>query len=117
LKRPDQNGATDLCAADKIEAPMDAIAAMDIGISRRSEDAAISSGSPAIAVRRRISGVVCLRLGDRTTHAVDEEGNPDQTTCDRYDVLRKKTGRDVVARRSNRGLGSVSLPASPPARV
>src|ERR1700733_5103263 len=108
LKCPDQNGA-DLGATDKIETPMDAVAAIDIGISWRSEGAAISRGLSAISVGRRISGVVCLRLDDRTTHAIDEEGNPNQAACDRCDVLRKKAGLDVVARRSNRALGAVSL--------
>jgi len=68
--------------ADEVEAPVDAVRAIDVGAARRSEHHRVSCRVAGVAVRRRIDLVVRLGLDDRAADAVDEDAGADQLARD-----------------------------------
>ena len=59
--------------ADEVEAPVDAVGAVDVRVAGRAEHRSVAGGPTPVAVRRRVLVVVGLDLDDRPAHAVDEE--------------------------------------------
>ena len=91
LQGADQHGVGDADAfADEIQAPVQPVGAIHIGVAGRPEHGRIALGPAAIAVRRRVLVVVSLDLDDASAHAVDEQRRPDQFGRDRVDAAGKK---------------------------
>ena len=62
--------------ADEVEAPVDAVGAVDVRVPGRAEHRDVAGGPAAVAVRRRVLVVVGLDLDDRPAHAVEEQFRP-----------------------------------------
>ena len=85
LQRAHEHGGRALLRlADEIEAPVDPVGAVDVGVARRAEHRRVSRRSPPKAVARGIRPVVGLDLDDRPADAIDEERDA------------QKRGRDLV---------------------
>src|SRR5215213_4691145 len=79
LQRADQHGAGRACRlADEIQAPVDAVGAVDIGKTRRAEHHEDARRGTAKRVRGRVQMVIGLALGDAAADAVDQKRRPDQ---------------------------------------
>jgi len=76
LDRPDQHGAR--IAADEIEAPVDAVGAIDVDARRSGEHGAVAWCRATIGVRRGIIGMVGLDLDDNAADAINQQRGPDQ---------------------------------------
>ena len=73
LERPDQHGAgAAFFLADEIEAPVDAVGAVDVGVAGRPEHHRIALGRTVIGMRRRIGVVIGLDLDDQPADAVNQ---------------------------------------------
>ncbi len=68
--------------ADEIDAPVDAVGAVDIGKSGRSEHHGISRRRPPIGMRRRLGVMVGLEFDDDAADAIDQKGRADQVGRD-----------------------------------
>ena len=68
--------------ADEVEAPVDAVGAVDIGATRRPEHHRVARRVAGVAVRCRVVLVVGLGLDDRPADAVDEHARADQRARD-----------------------------------
>jgi hypothetical protein len=69
-------------AADEIEAPVDAIGAVDVRTAGWTEHRRVAQGGAAEAVRGRVLAVVGLGLDDAAADAVDQQQRADQRTGD-----------------------------------
>ena len=80
LERPDQDRVGDaLAAADEVQAPVDAVGAVDVGVpGRRGTSTRCARRRSAEAVRGRVLVVVRLDLDDDPADAVDVAARPDQ---------------------------------------
>ena len=88
LERADEHGLRHaLAAADEVEAPVDPVRPVDVGVAGRAEHRPVARRLTAKAVARRVLGVVGLDLHDASADAVDEERATDEL------------GRDVHAPR------------------
>ena len=95
LERADQDGVGDaLGLADEVDAPVDPVRAVDVGVPRRPEHRGVSRRQAAVAVRRRVLVVVGLELDDPAADAVDEERRPDQLLCDLVHGSGEKSATD-----------------------
>src|SRR5438309_6801833 len=71
-KRPDQHGARRAFRlANKIQAPMDAVGTIDVGVSRRTEHDRVALSGAAEAVRGGIGVMIGLDLDDDAAHALE----------------------------------------------
>src|SRR5215213_1972392 len=87
LERPDQHGAgAALRLADEVQAPVDAVGAVDIGVARRPEHHGVARRLPAIGVCRRVRVVVGLDLNDDPADPAKEERRADEVGRDRVDA-------------------------------
>ena len=99
LQRTDQDRAgRALFFADEIDAPMDAVGAIDIGKARRPEHHAVARRRPAKRMRGRLGVVIGLDLDDDAADAVDQQRRADQV------------GRDLDARCGRRTRASAACP-------
>jgi hypothetical protein len=79
LQRADQHGAGRACRlADEIDAPVDAVGAVDISKSGWAEHHEVARCGAAKRVRSRVQMVIGLDLDDDTADAVDQERCSDQ---------------------------------------
>ena len=92
LDGADEDGAA-RCAADDVEAMMQPVDAIDIGMADRPEHRRVACGPAGEAVRGRIGGVIGLGLHDRTADAVHQQGHAKQRAGDDIDLLPVKVGR------------------------
>ena len=98
---------------------MDAVGAVDIGVSGRPEHHRIALGRPAKAVRRRIGVVIGLDLDDHAADALEQERRAHELGRD----LVHAAGEEVAADRRNLGIeggtiaGRVSRPVTMPAHL
>src|SRR5690606_36560423 len=65
-------------AADDVEAPVDAVGTIDVGMGRRSEHRRIARGRSREAVRCGIVGLIGLRLDDDAADAADQQRGTQQ---------------------------------------
>ena len=86
----EDGGRSALLLADKIQAPMHAVGAVDVRVPGRAEHRAVAGRLPSEAVARRILLVVGLDLDDRPADAVDEERAADEIRRDVVHAARKK---------------------------
>ena len=87
LERPHEHGARDaLVLADEVQAPVDAVGAVDVRVPGRAEHRGVARGTAAVAVARRVLVVVGLDLDDRAADAVDEQRRADQRRRDLVDA-------------------------------
>ena len=94
LERADQHrlGAAGL-VAHEVEAPVDAVGAVDVRVARRAEHDRVPRRLPAEAVTRGILLVVGLDLDDPAADAVDEERHADQVGRDLVNGAGKESAR------------------------
>lgn len=79
FKRADKDArAVTLRPAHEVEAPVDSIGAVNVGVAGRTEHDLVSPGWPAEAVGSRIFMIIRLHLDDAPTDAVDQQDCPDQ---------------------------------------
>ena len=79
LKRTDQHGTgRAFLLADEIQAPMDAVGAIDISEARGAEHHPVARRRAAERVRRRIGVMIGLDLDDEAADAVDQQRRADQ---------------------------------------
>src|SRR5215813_1420462 len=88
----DRAGAA-LRFADEIDAPVDAIGAVDIHMAWRSEHHSIAGGRSPKAVRRRVSVVISLNFDDRSADAVGKKYCADQIRRHRVNAAFEKVWR------------------------
>jgi hypothetical protein len=109
LERAQQHpGAMPGGHADEVEAPVQAVGAVDIGMARRAEHRRVACRVSGEAVRGRVGLVVGLGLDDDAADTVDEDPGADQGACHlgrgsaeiqlHRSRIRERTGR-------SRGLG------------
>ncbi|PAV92646.1 hypothetical protein WR25_17456 [Diploscapter pachys] len=84
FERADQHRAAG--RTHDVEAPVDTVAAVDIGAARRPEHRGIAWRRPARTVRGGIVGIIGLRLDNRAADAIDQQGRADKRPCDLFDV-------------------------------
>ena len=102
-ERADQHRAGDARRlADEIEAPMDAVGAVDIGIAGRAEHDGIARGRPAKRVRRRIGVVIGLDLDDDAADAIEQERRTDQLGRDRVHAAGEEGSAEQPCHRTSR---------------
>jgi hypothetical protein len=93
LEGADQNRLGNaLRGAHEVEAPVDPVRPVDVGVSRRAEHRCVPLGAPAKAMCRRVLVVVRLDLDDGTADAVHEELHADELRRDLMDG----TGEEVA---------------------
>src|SRR5712691_678011 len=79
LQRPDQHRARAAFAlADEVEAPMDAVGAVDIGATGRAEHDGVALGLPAKTVCRGIGLMIGLDLDDDAARALEQQRGADE---------------------------------------
>ena len=100
LERSDQNrlGAAGL-VADEVQAPVDAVRAVDVRVARCAEHDRVPGRLPAEAVARGILLVVGLDLDDPPADAVDEQRDADQVGRDLVDGAGEESARETRAGR------------------
>ncbi len=76
LERADEDGAR--IFADEVQAPVDAVRAVDVRPAGRAEHRGVSRRLPAVAVSGRVLVVVGLDLDDPAADAVDEQCRADE---------------------------------------
>src|SRR6266540_3449584 len=127
-----------LLAADEVEAPVDAVRAVNVRVARRPEHCLVARRAAAVAVAGGVLLVVGLDLDDAPADAVDEQRDTDQVRGDLVDApceeataqhwsVRRSGGapgtpprgghtrrRTRGRRRRSRSAGSSQTPARPP---
>src|SRR5438105_4915116 len=94
LDRPQEHGRGDaLLAADEVDAPVDAVRAVDVGVPGEAEHRRVARRPAAEAVARRILVVVRLDLDDRAADSADEERDAEEVGRD----LLHRAGEEVLA--------------------
>ena len=79
LKRADQHRAgAAFFLAHEIEAPVDTVGSVDVGVAGRAEHHGVALGSAVIGVRRRVGVVIGLELDDDAADATDEQRRTDE---------------------------------------
>ena len=79
LQRADEHrGRAAFAFADEVDAPVDAVGAVDVGEARRAEHHGVARRHPAIAVRGRLGVVIGLELDDDAAHAVEQQRRANQ---------------------------------------
>ena len=76
--------------ADEVQAPVDAVRAVDVGAAGRAEHGRVPRGPAAVAVARRVLVVVRLDLDDAPADAVDEQGRAEQLGRDLVHAAREE---------------------------
>ena len=95
LERADQDCVRDtLRPADKVDAPVNAVGAVDVRMARRAEHGRVAAGAAAVAVGGRVLVVVGLDLDDLAADSVDQECGTDQLGRDLVDVPVEELGTD-----------------------
>ena len=108
LQRPDQHSLRyAFLAADEIQAPVDAVRAVDVRVPGRAEHRRVPRRAPAIGMTGRILLVVRLHLDDPAADTVDEQGHSDQVRSNLVDAPREEvTLQHSPARRSGAAPGT-----------
>ena len=79
FKRADQDRAgTAFMFANKVQAPVDAVGSVDVGVARRAEHHRIAFGTSDVRVRCRLGVVVGFDFDDRAANTVDEQSCADE---------------------------------------
>jgi hypothetical protein len=92
LQRAEQHAAgAAIWLADHIEAPMHAVRAVHVGVSRRSKHDGVAFRTPAITMGSRLGMVVCLNLYNYTASFSAEKGRSNQVGSDVLNGTREKT--------------------------
>lgn len=81
-------------AAHKIQAPVDAVRAVDISVRGRAEHGRITRRHAAIRVRSGVQPVIRFRFHDAPAHAVDQHGHADQLARHAAGIVRKIDTRE-----------------------
>ena len=81
-----------LLAADEIEAPVHAVAPVDIGAARRTEHRRVAGRGTAKAMRRRIIAPVGFGFDDHAAHPAYEEKRADEVARDERRRSQEKSG-------------------------
>ena len=90
LKRPYEHASpVAFFEADEIQAPMQAVGAIDIDVARRPEQGCIASGFASVAVRGRITLVIGLGFDDHASDTLYQQQSSDQRSRDQYCILAK----------------------------
>ena len=106
LQRADQHGAgRAFLFADEIDAPVDAVGAIDIGKARRAEHHEVARRRPAERMRGRLGVMIGLDLDDDAADAVDQQRRADQVGRDLMHTAGKERAFERLARIGG-GLGS-----------
>ncbi|GEM_PF-220124 len=88
LERADQHtGAVAGLAADEVQAPVNPVGAVHVGVGRRAEHGGVALGLAAVGVRGRIVAVIGLGLDDAPADAVHQHHHADQLA--RHQVRRR----------------------------
>ena len=83
LQRADEDRVGDAFGlADEVDAPVDAVRAVDVRVAGRAEHRGVPHGQAAVAVCGRVLVLVGLELDNLPADAVDEEDRADQLFCD-----------------------------------
>ena len=83
FERPDQYRARDVdLLTHEVEAPVDPVRAVDVGVAGRPEHRRVARGPSTKAVRGRILVIVRLDLDDHASDAVEEQRRADQLRSD-----------------------------------
>ena len=69
---------------------MDAVGAVDVGMSRRAEHRRVAQRAAAVGMARRIVGRVCLHLDEDASDTVYQQRCPDELARDLVDVPREE---------------------------
>ena len=86
---------TPLVLADEVQAPVDAVRAVDVCAAGRAEHRRVPRRPPAEPVRRRVHRrLVCLCLDDRPADAVHEQRDADQRRRDLVDAPGEELARE-----------------------
>ena len=95
LQRPDQDGAGAACfLADEVEAPVDAVGTVDIGIAGRAEHHRVALGAADVGMRCRVGVMIGLNLDDDAAHAIDQQCCADQLGRDvEYRTIEKRAAK------------------------
>lgn len=96
LDRTDQDAIA--WEADEVQAPVDAVASIDIGMTRLPEHAGVTERWTAKAMRCRIVRGISLGLDDDATNAADQKAGSDQRARDRGHLPYKEAGRKWLTR-------------------
>src|SRR5580658_10341726 len=100
LDGPDQHGAgRALWLADEVQAPVDAVGAVDIGKTRRPEHHRIAGCRPAKTVRCGIGLVIGLEFDDAAANAVKQQRRPDQVGRHLVHAASEKSSRQSFGHR------------------
>src|SRR6516162_10868895 len=98
LQRADQDRARRaFLLADEIDAPVDAVGAIDIGKARWSEHHGVARRRPAEGMRGRVGVMVRLDFDDDPADAADQKGRADQIGRDHMYAAREKAAAQLLA--------------------
>ena len=84
--------------ADEVQAPVDAVRAVDVRVAGWAEHRRVARRAATVAVARRVLLVVGLDFDDPPTYAVDEQRRADQLGRDLVDAAREELSRERVRR-------------------
>jgi len=87
-----------LAFADEVQAPVDPVRAVDVGVAWRPEHRSVPLGAAAVAVTRRVLVVVGLDLDDPPAYAVDQQRDADQGRRDLMHAAGEGLSRERVRR-------------------
>jgi hypothetical protein len=94
LQGADQHRVAGIFAADQVQAPVDAVGAVDVGPADRPEHRRVAGGGAVEGVRGGILVVVGLGLDDPSADAVQRQRPADQVAGDR-DRMPGEDGRQI----------------------
>jgi hypothetical protein len=77
-------------AADEVQAPVDTVRAVDVGVAGRTEHGRVAARPAAVGMASGIGVMVRLDLDDRAADAVDQEGGADQVRRDHVHRAREE---------------------------
>ena len=98
LQRADQHGGgRAFLLADEVDAPVDAVGAVDIGKAGRAEHDLVPRRRAVVGVRRRLGMMIGLDLDDDPADAVDQHGRTDQVGRDLVDAAVEKAALQGLA--------------------
>src|SRR5262245_15778999 len=99
-ERADQHRAgAALGLAYEVEAPVHAIGAVDIGVTRRTEHHAVAFGAAAKGMRGRVGMVIGLELDDDAADALEQQRRSDEIGGDRVHAAGKETSAEQLRHR------------------
>ena len=99
--------------ADEVEAPVDAVGAVDVRVAGGPEHRRVAGGATAESVTGGILLVVCLDLDDHAAVAAHEQRDADQVGCDLVHGTGEEVTQQLLHERRSRSGTQKSCSASP----